>query len=635
MNTVTRIFGATLVAVVATFVGLPAAHAASVRVSDLVTHPKDDAATFTLTGVALPAGAGLDPQSVEVSVGARALSATVSTARTETSGPSAIRVVLAMDTSGSMAGTPLADAKRAANDFVAATPAHVEIGLVTFAEEPAVVQPPTRDRAAVLGAVARATAGGGTALYDGVASGLAALGGTGDRRLVVLSDGADTRSRAGLAATVAAARRSGAVIEAVGLRTPKSVTAVLQQLAGATHGRFLRAQDRRSLASALTSTARTYATALDVRVLVPADLAVGESELRISVATSTGPLVTTAAMDFGGTASGRVVADEHWLGSRQSLFVGLAAIGGAVLLGFAALVAGPGRDRQAVRGLLARYTTKEAQARSLRQDRPVTRSALEFAERVVQSRGMQDRLALRLERAAISMAPNEWLLLQAGVSFGLVLLLVLLGLSPLIALVAGVLFGFGGTSLFVRLKASRRQAAFDGLLPDMLQLLSGSLSAGYSLPQALDGVVREGTEPIAAEFGRALAESRIGIPVEDTLDSVAERMGSKDFRWVVMAIRVQKEVGGNLAGILASVAATMRERTMLRRHVKALAAEGKLSAYILLGLPPALAVYMLVVRPEYIRPLYTTNVGFGLIGVALVLTALGTLWMKKIVSVEV
>jgi tight adherence protein B len=166
-------------------------------------------------------------------------------------------------------------------------------------------------------------------------------------------------------------------------------------------------------------------------------------------------------------------------------------------------------------------------------------------------------------------------------------------------------------------------------------MTAGSLSAGYSLAQGLDGLVREGSEPMATEIGRALAESRLGVPVENTLQGVADRMGSKDFSWVVMAIRVQREVGGNLGGVLTTVSATMRERAMLRRHVRGLSAEGRLSAYILLGMPVLLVTYMFTLRREYLEPMYTTALGLLLILAALVLMSIGSFVMSRIVKVEV
>ena len=145
---------------------------------------------------------------------------------------------------------------------------------------------------------------------------------------------------------------------------------------------------------------------------------------------------------------------------------------------------------------------------------------------------------------------------------------------------------------YLTVKESRRTSAFLAQLPDTLQLVAGSLSAGYSIPQAMDTVVREGQQPITGEFNRALVEARLGVPIEDAMDGIAERMKSKDFAWVVMAIRIQREVGGNLAELLTTVAATLRERERLRRQVSVLSAEGRLSAWILGLLPIVFALYL-------------------------------------------
>ena len=142
--------------------------------------------------------------------------------------------------------------------------------------------------------------------------------------------------------------------------------------------------------------------------------------------------------------------------------------------------------------------------------------------------------------------------------------LMLLGLSP----------GWLLPRIWLGRKRKKRLKAFNPGLADTLQLMSGSLSAGLSLAQSVDTVVREGNEPIAGEFKRVLIETRLGVPLEEAMDGVAERMDSKDFEWVVMAIRIQREVGGNLAELLNTVAATLRERDYLRRQVQSLSAEG-------------------------------------------------------------
>jgi Flp pilus assembly protein TadB len=134
---------------------------------------------------------------------------------------------------------------------------------------------------------------------------------------------------------------------------------------------------------------------------------------------------------------------------------------------------------------------------------------------------------------------------------------------------------------------------------------------------------------------RALAETRLGVEMEDALSRVAARMSSKDLAWAVVAIRVQREVGGNLAEVLSTTGATMREREALRRHVRGLAAEGRLSAYILIALPLLVALVMLLTRPSYLVPLVTTALGVAMLIVGIALMVLGTFWMTRIVKVEV
>jgi tight adherence protein B len=235
----------------------------------------------------------------------------------------------------------------------------------------------------------------------------------------------------------------------------------------------------------------------------------------------------------------------------------------------------------------------------------------------------------------VPLKPAEWLLLHVGSAIGLALLLFLIGGADVLAAVIGLALGAAIPYGYLLFKAGRRTAAFLAQLPDALQLIAGSLSAGYSLPQALDSVVREGSQPMATEFSRALVESRLGVPVEYALDGIAERMRSNDFTWVVMAIRIQREVGGNLAEVLSTVSSTLRERERLRRQVRVLSAEGRLSAYILGGLPPLFAVYLVLVRRSYISPLFTDPIGVFMLIVMGVLMVVGAFWLRKVVTVEV
>jgi tight adherence protein B len=264
----------------------------------------------------------------------------------------------------------------------------------------------------------------------------------------------------------------------------------------------------------------------------------------------------------------------------------------------------------------------------------VARSAVDLAERVVARRGLDGVLGARLEAAGLPLRTAEWLVLHVGCAVGCSVLLLLLSGGGLPATAFGMVLGLAVPWLVLMIRQGRREKAFLAQLPDTLQLLSSSLKAGHSLPQALDTVVRQGEPPMAAELRRALVESRLGMPAEDALERIGERVRSDDFSWVVMAIRIQREVGGNLAELLTTVADTLRERERLRRQVDVLSAEGRLSGIILGCLPLGFAGYLLVARPEYLAPMLTPF-GLVLLASAVILLAVGSIWVARVVTVEV
>jgi tight adherence protein B len=203
------------------------------------------------------------------------------------------------------------------------------------------------------------------------------------------------------------------------------------------------------------------------------------------------------------------------------------------------------------------------------------------------------------------------------------------------ALMVGSLIGYLLPALVLRFLAKRRCKKFEAQLPDVLTLVASSLSTGFSLLQALDAVSKDAAEPAAKEFSRALAETRIGADVSESLERMAQRMGSVNMKWAAMAIQIQRTVGGNLAETLRTTAKTLREREELMRHVKALSAEGKLSAYILIALPVGIFLYTMQTNRAYIELLWTRPLGWAMLGGGLVSLGIGTLWMRKVVDVQV
>ncbi len=237
-----------------------------------------------------------------------------------------------------------------------------------------------------------------------------------------------------------------------------------------------------------------------------------------------------------------------------------------------------------------------------------------------------------LVEAGISMPLKEIVVIigagsLAGFAFGLVVGQLLLAI--VLALVVPVL----GRMVFSVL-AERRRKKFESQLGETLQMLAGSLRAGYSLPQAIGTVAQEGEEPTSSEFTRVTNEVRVGRALTESLDDVAVRMRNEDFYWVTQAIGINREVGGNLAEVLDNVSATIRGRAEIKRQVAALAADGKLSAIILMLLPFAVSLFLTILSPAYIGRLVAGPAGWMMIGTGAVMLTIGGFWLSKLINIK-
>jgi tight adherence protein B len=186
----------------------------------------------------------------------------------------------------------------------------------------------------------------------------------------------------------------------------------------------------------------------------------------------------------------------------------------------------------------------------------------------------------------------------------------------------------------VSVKISRRRARFTDQLGDSLQLLAGGLRTGYGLIQAIDSVAREADAPTCEEFRRVVIEHRLGRDLSESLRGVSQRMGNDDFEWVVQAIAIHRDVGGDLAEVLDNVGDTIRDRNRIRRQVRALSAEGRLSAGVLFVLPFAVGAVVAVSNPGYLGELTGRTGGRVMLGAASVLMGLGGLWLRRLVQVR-
>ena len=310
-------------------------------------------------------------------------------------------------------------------------------------------------------------------------------------------------------------------------------------------------------------------------------------------------------------------------GGSWMLIAGSAALFVAFFLVIAAITL-PGVRRRRLAKELAVPT--EASARS--QMSTIGVKATEFAERGLARHDREHLLATALERAGIDMRAPEFLVFALVIALSAAAVGALLG--GLIVAVIVTAIAIAGVVTAVSMKSSKRRKQFDEQLPDALALIAGGLRAGHSLPQAIDSLVQEAESPVADEFRRALFETQLGHTLPVALSGVAQRVRSEDFDWVVQAIEIQREVGGDLAAVLDNVTRTIRDRSRLRRQIDTLTAEGRLSAIVLLALPILIFLAILGLNPSYVGALTTTFAGTLMLAIGAALMVAGALWLRRI-----
>jgi tight adherence protein B len=563
-----------------------------------------------------------------------------------------LAVVLAIDTSASMKGEKLVRAKAAADGFIRVMRADARLGLLVFSTQPQVVHELTTDHQQVRSRIPGLAASGDTALNDAIVQAADLLAGEeGQRNLVVVSDGKDDGSRASLGKAIAAAKRAGVFVDTVSLPGGEQDPEALRKLANGTHGEAFEVANADALEKQLSSISQSLASQYVVDLALPPGLG-SEVDFLLKV-TTPGGVGTLPIKNFqlAGQASPTTVGVPaelppvpglSKLESPQGRYV-IAFSGFATVLLACLLLFGPGsrsaRPYRALRQRLSPYSLTSAIA----DDQPRLTAfgssewagrATAMAETLVRRGNLEETFLDRLEAAGLNMRVAEFVLISLGSAFIPPLLVIILTRNLLVTAMV-VLLGTVGPFLYLSIRASRRQAKFEEQLPSTLQLLSGALQAGHSLQQAVDTVVHEAGDPIAGEFQRVLTEARLGRPLEEAFEAMAKRTNSIDFKWTVMAIRLQRQVGGNLAEVLSTVSQTIRDRYSLKRQVKALSAEGRLSSIILSVLPILMFLALLIFNPLFLRPLFTTSMGIMMMVAAAVLMIFGVFWLKKITEIKV
>lgn len=565
----------------------------------------------------------------------------------EFSAPEAISdprgTVVVIDASESMTeGAAFEHTLDAVRELIDADPAG-QFGLVTFNDRATVVERLSRDRQALEAAIERMGVGPGSALYDGVKEAANLLRGHAVTPVImVVTDGHDEDSTIELAAAQALVDDVGAVVQVVGIDTGDLRSGELAELAERTGGALTSLTDVTELDDALADAAADSAARFRTRITSASD-----GSTLTDLALTIGDLTSRAQYEPGVTLGTPLevtpppAVTNHGIDTFEGpvwLVVAIVLVLIAVALATFSLVSIFVTDRRSLEAALRPYEGVRS-APSSSSGRGVLRSSLvrravDLTGEIAERRGLLRSAEAALERANLPLRAAEAMFAGVVVA-GAIGFLVLALSRNLLAAVLVTAVALAAPPTTVNFLAGRRRRQFLAQLPDMLQLLASTLRAGYSMLQGVEATAQEVGEPMGRELRRVLAEARLGLPLESALEGVAERMRSRDFEWAVMAIRIQREVGGNLAELLVTVADTMTQRERLRRDVRSLTAEGRISAIVLGMLPPFLGVVMWTINPDYVGRLFEGTAGPIMLVSSVVWAVIGFVWMMRTIDIEV
>ena len=545
-------------------------------------------------------------------------------------------VVLALDTSRSMAGRPLAEAAAAAASFVGSKPASDRIALVTFGNK--AVQQSGFSSATIDADNALRTLSvssrSGTALWDAVQVSARMLAPKeGGKVVVLLTDGDDVGSASSEAAAISALHKAGAVVYPIAFGSHAN-TVGLKELASQTGGSFHGAGNAKALQSIYASIAKELRRTWRIAYLTtsrPGDMV----KLEATVGKLGSDVASASVPGTGGSADAQtkpspLLPSPVYGKAGDLLFTLLAAL---LVLGAGLLIASTVRGSWLKQRLAPHIESgrRTAKKRTGRERLEMFNGLFKATENAFGHRRQWRNLQLLLERADLPLRTVEFTWLLIGCSFVFAVLAALTGRSTLVIL-AMFLVGAFLPYFFVWFKAKRRMQAFEDQLPDLLITMAASLKAGHSFKQGIQSVVDEGQEPAAKELRRVLTDTQLGRPMEEALQETADRIGSKNFSFVITAVNIQRQVGGSLAGLFDMVADTVRDRQQFARKIRSLTAMGRASAYVLLALPFFIAFAITLLNPSYMDPLYHSHAGHVLIALGMTMMVFGSLVLQRIVS---
>lgn len=538
--------------------------------------------------------------------------------------------VLVIDASLSVRGEAIKNSVRAARSFARQRNAEQPLAIVTFNGAVRTVLPFTTDGAAIQKALASPPPlAAQTHIYDATTAALDLLerGKVTSGSVIVLSDGDDTGSKSTQQSVARDAKEARARIYTVGLRTRSFQSTTLRTLAAATGGVYTEASDRR-LAAVYRDLGETLsnqyvvryrsAAPLDTKVRVAARVP-GFNE--VAFTSYRAPKIPSSAPVLDGEG------DSFWATTKAAVLVSVIC---ALLLALAilALLA----PKHSVRSRVEQFVTPPPRDDARAWSGALLQRALGTDDEGRRRKsGSWSSFARDLELAGIATPADQ---------FGLRVALATLLVGGILALVGGAAAILAlviplAALLVVRTRVERQRRAFADQLPDNLQVVSSAMRSGATFVGALATVVEDAPEPSRREFRRVLADEQLGVPMADVLKRVADRMKSRDFEHVALVVNLQRETGGNTAEVIDLLTETIRERIELRRIVRTLTAQGRLTRVVVSSLPVVLLVFLSIISPDYVRPLFHEAAGIAMLILAVIMLVAGSYTIKRIVDIEV
>jgi tight adherence protein B len=560
-----------------------------------------------------------------------------------------IGIVLAIDTSGSMKGAPITDAKSATILFIDQMREIDNFAVVGFSDDVKVYSALTKDRGQLRNSIMQLEAEGETSLFDGIDISISQFKDFNIRYkyLIVLSDGLDTVSILKPEDNIRNAQNENITVYSIALLSEDYSPADIERISESTGGELLVAANTEELKELYSSISRKIRNQYSVSYLslwpnienINTEIVLDKSELSESAIISYGnpyfaPEPTQIVQEK--SLFYFKYLDFWWV--RLILYFAIFSSLILFIYAFVLVIFKPKpvlKYKTAIYGSKAKTiaVTDEEEIGNKKESSGFFRRISSLTAKATARRGFADFFDLKLQRAGLKLRGSEFMTIHI-IAVVIVGILVQFFLKNVLITSAVVILLIFIPFLIINIQISQRVQKFDDQLPDALQLISGALKAGYSFNQALTMVVDEIKPPISEELTRVLSEIRMGSSERVALENSADRVGSQHYAWMVMAINVQREVGGNMAEIMEIISNTIRERARVMNQIRALTAEGRISAIILIALPICLGIVLFILNREYMSLLLTSRLGMAMLIISGVLMIAGIIWILKIVRVR-